>query len=359
MPCAVCVSTAAFSVAILPMQRFLALTLLVVSGSAMPAQQLPSAPVPQIAQQGRGTISGVITDIDGDFIPGATVSLDALHVMSDVEGKFLLANVPAGNFTLLITSKNSLAASFSGSLAGGQLLQEPPIVLLAAANMDVEVTASAHDLAEAELKGEVQQRIFAVLPNFYVTYDWHAAPLSTRQKFRLAARNVIDPANFVVEAIAAGIEQANNTFSGFGPGPAGYWKRYAAGYGDLISGTYFAGAILPSLFHQDPRYFYMGHGTVKRRAGYALAAAVIARGDNGKWQPNYSSVLGGLAAAGLSNAYYPAENRNGASLTFVNLGIGVASDAISNLVQEFAFHRLTTHKPPTEKSSTSPVGPLK
>ena len=76
--------------------------------------------------------------------------------------------------------------------------------------------------------------------------------------------------------------------------------------------TFIGSAILPSILHQDPRYFYKGTGSITSRALYAISTVVICRGDNGRWQPNYSNVAGNLISAGISNLYYPASNRNGA-----------------------------------------------
>jgi hypothetical protein len=74
-------------------------------------------------------------------------------------------------------------------------------------------------------------------------------------------------------------------------------------------------AILPALLKQDPRYFYKGTGTTRSRILYAIANSVMCKGDNGHWQVNYSGILGGAAAGGISNLYYPASDRNGISLT--------------------------------------------
>jgi len=143
----------------------------------------------------------------------------------------------------------------------------------------------------------------------------------------------------------AGYEQANNDFPGYGQGTKGYAKRFGANYADNAIATMIGGALLPSLLKQDPRYFYKGTGTVRSRALYAIANAVICRGDNGHWQVNYSSIIGGLAAAGISNIYYPASDRNGASLTFENTLIGTGGTAVGNLFQEFLVKKLTPHLP--------------
>ena len=142
-------------------------------------------------------------------------------------------------------------------------------------------------------------------------------------------------------------------FGGYGQGAEGYGKRYGAAYGDLAIGTVISGAILPSILKQDPRYFYKGTGTKKSRILYAIAFSVICKGDNSRWQPAYSNLLGGLAASGISNLYYPPADRNGVSLTFENFGIGIAGSAAGNILQEFVIKKLTPHAYNPSKSSTT------
>src|SRR6202042_3601118 len=111
------------------------------------------------------------------------------------------------------------------------------------------------------------------------------------------------------------IQQADNSFSGYGQGAQGYGKRYGAAYADFVTGTFLGSAVLPSVLKQDPRYFYKGTGSTRSRVLYAMANAVICKGDNGHWQADYSGILGALAAGGISNLYYPASSRSGAGLT--------------------------------------------
>src|SRR5262249_25891874 len=158
----------------------------------------------------------------------------------------------------------------------------------------------APEVAQIEVKDEEKQRVFGVIPNFYVSYVPNAAPLSTRQKFELAWKTTIDPFTFGVVGAVAGVQHAQNDFSGYGQGAQGYAKRYGATYADVVVGTFLGSAGLPSLLKQDPRYFFKGTGTVHSRLSYALANAVVCKGDNGRWQPNYSSILGNLAAGGIS-----------------------------------------------------------
>jgi hypothetical protein len=200
------------------------------------------------------------------------------------------------------------------------------------------------EIAEAEIKDEEKQRVLGVIPNFYVTYNPSAAPLRPKQKFELAWKLTIDPVNFGVTAAIAGIEQATNDFEGYGQGAQGYGKRLGAAYADSVTGTFIGQAILPSVFKQDPRYFYKGTGTRRARVFYAIANSVICKGDNGHWQPNYSAVLGNLAAGGISNLYYP-ENDRDVVLTFENTLISIGATAANNLLQEFVVRKLTRNAP--------------
>ncbi len=124
----------------------------------------------------------------------------------------------------------------------------------------------------------------------------------------------------------------------------GYAKRFGAAYADGFIGTMIGGAILPSVLHQDPRYFYKGTGSIRSRTLYAISTVVICKGDNGRWEPNYSNVLGNLASGGISNLYYPASNR-GVQLTVDNWLIGTASGAIGALFQEFVVKKLSRGVP--------------
>lgn len=286
------------------------------------------------------------------MVVGARVKLSAadpaqdLEAVSDEAGQFLLTGVAPGPFQITVMAEGFLTQTFSGALHSGESFIVPPIALaVASSSSQVLVSMTRTELAEAEIKDEEKQRVLGVVPNFYVTYNPSAVPLTRKQKFELAWKSTVDPISFGLTGAIAGIEQATNTFQGYGQGAQGFGKRYGASYADLVTGTFIGSAVLPSLLKQDPRYFYKGRGSVKSRVLYALANAVICKGDNGKWQPNYSSLLGGLAAGGISNLYYPAADRNDAALTFENALIGVGTTAAANLLQEFVIRRLTPHAP--------------
>ncbi|HEX7363282.1 MAG TPA: hypothetical protein VF283_22560 [Bryobacteraceae bacterium] len=188
-----------------------------------------------------------------------------------------------------------------------------------------------------------KHRIVGILPNYYTSYIW-TAPMPPKLTFNLAFRSLTDLVTFLVAAGVAGVEQAHNTFPGYGPGWEGYRKRYGSTYADTVAGKMLGSAIFPVIFHQDPRYFYRGSGSIRSRIIYALISTVTCRGDNGRLEFNYSRVLGNFAAAGLSNVYRAPSDRR-ATLTLRNGLIITASGAVVNLLREFVSRKLTSHVP--------------
>jgi hypothetical protein len=207
------------------------------------------------------------------------------------------------------------------------------------------------EAAQSQLKKEEQQHLLGVVPSFNVVYDSFAPPLNPRQKFELAIKISVNPYQFALIGAVAAIGQAQNSFPEYGQGWKGYGKRYGAAYFDAFDGNIIGNAALPVLLHQDPRYYRMGNGSKKKRFLYAVALVAVSKGDNGKWQPGYSNILGNLAAGGISNLYYPASDR-GFGLT-VERGMTVTAEgAIANIIQEFVpdFQRRFFHK----KAPTQP-----
>jgi hypothetical protein len=317
------------------------------------------------AQQSTGTLSGSVTDVSGALVANASVILvldrgsSPSTIATDAAGRFRALSLSPGLYKVSIDAPGFHPAEIKAEVAPGKDVTLAPVVLTAYARADVTVTTSQHDLAEAEVKAEEHQRLLGAIPNFYVTYDWQAAPLSTAQKYELGWRTIIDPVTLGLTAVQAGVQQATNEFPGYGSGPASYFKRFGAGTADTVVGTLLGGSILPALFHQDPRYFYLGRGTIIHRTLYALSTSVVARGDNGKWQPAYASILGDLGAGAISNLYYPASDRHGASLTFENGLLSIAFDGVGNVIQEFLLRRLTpkapTYPPPALPSPSTKI----
>ena len=326
-----------------PFNVRLLIVLLLFASPAQPQTPAPAAlPLP-------GIVNGTVVDETGTAIAGARVSLThpgtsaGMDVLSSADGRFSFPGVPAGPFRLTVSSPDFVNQTVSGVLEPGDVLNLPPVRLtLTIGNVDVVVTVTRVELAELQLKEQTQQRLFGVLPNFRVSYRPDAVPLTGRQKFKLTWKSVTDPTRFVSAAVVAGIQQARNDFSGFGTGPDGYARRYAAFYGTAFTATMISNALLPTVFKQDPRYFYRGTGDTRSRVAYALSRAVVRKADNGRWQPDYSRIIGSLASGALSNFYYPAADRRSARLTFQNAAFGIGGAAAGNLAQEFLFRKLTT-----------------
>jgi hypothetical protein len=171
-------------------------------------------------------------------------------------------------------------------------------------------TKPSAQTSEEVLRQEERQRILGVVPNFnMVESAANVPPLTPKQKFHLMYKSSIDPFVFVADGFVAGIGQAQDSNPGFGQGAAGYFKRFGAAYADTADGALWGNAILPVLFKEDPRYFRLGTGRFTRRFLYAASTTVWSRRDNGTWGPAYANVLGNFISGGISNAYYPAEDR--------------------------------------------------
>lgn len=308
------------------------------------------------------SIHGVIVGAGGDVYDGVHVILTASGAspaatqsqITDTDGAFSFSAVPCGPFRLTLSSPGFVTQIISGVLHAGEDYDARTVILpMATATSEVEVSASHVEVAQAQLDLEEKQRVLGVLPNYLVTYDPHAASLTTRQKFQLAWKSAVDPVSFGAAGLIAGINQASNGLAGYGQGSQGFARRFGAVYADTFVGTMIGGAVLPSLFHQDPRYFVKGTGSVRSRVWYAVYNAVMCKGDNGRWQVNYSGLIGGLAAGGVSQLYYPPGDRATAGGIFAGSAIAAGTNIFGNLAQEFVIRKFT---PTLEKRYRSPKG---
>ena len=195
-------------------------------------------------------------------------------------------------------------------------------------------TASQKVAQQQTVPEKKSDRIFGVVPAYTITDAKNAPPLKPNQKFHLFVVGTLDPFPFVAYAIQAGISQATDSHSGYEQGAAGYGRRFGAALGDGTSARFFSTYAFPSLLHQDPRYFRKGEGGARSRIGYSISRGFATKSDGGKTQPNWSNVFGKLAGAGLSNLYYPPEDR-GASLTLSRVTISLGYQMLGNLAIEF------------------------
>jgi hypothetical protein len=211
---------------------------------------------------------------------------------------------------------------------------------IATQNTTMQVKYDPIEDATQQFKIEQTQRIFGIIPNFYTSFEGeNAAPLTTKMKFDLAFKVSYDPVTIAGVGLVAGLRQAVDS-PNYPQGAKGFGERFGVTAADGFTDIMIGGAILPSLLHQDPRYFYQGTGTTRSRLRHAILSAFITKGDNGKWQPNYSSVGGDLASGALSNLYFPKSNRGG-GLVLSLFAVGTAERIGANVAQEFLLGRFT------------------
>jgi hypothetical protein len=337
------------------------LFLYICAATATVAQQI-SAPEPQ-----PGTIIGTVLDSTGAAVPQARVVLggrnegDVRSLVTQQTGFFQFDSVKAGIPYRITVSAKGFADWTSNdiTLAPGQYFIASGITLRVA---DVQVTVSVvprEEIAVQQLKAQEQQRIVGVIPNFFVAYEPNAVPLSPKQKFHLAFKFLVDPVTNAGFGLNAAFYQA------------GGWPSYSQdlkGFGQRLGATYVGGytnilvgdAVLPSLLHQDPRYFFQGTGTKKSRLLHALSTPFVTRGDNGRREINFSDIGGSLASGAIANAYYPDKDR-GVHLVVGSALIGAGGHMAAAVAQEFLLHKFTSrhHKPVDRQdldiSSASPA----
>ena len=313
--------------------------------------------------QSTGSIQGNVTDSSGAPIFAAVVTVEDADgnrhtTVTDAEGAFKISSLAPGKYSVKI-SANGLADWTASNVPASESPESKPLqaVLQVAINVTkMTVSPPQKDVAAAQLKQELKQRALGVFPNYYVTYETHPAPLSPQQKSHLALKTLLDPTTFAAAGITAGIQQKMNSYWQWGQGSEGFAKRFGAAYGTAVQSLLITSVLADSVLHQDPRYFYSGHGTKAQRAWYAVKTAFRAKGDNGKWRPPYSGLIGLVASAEISQTYYPGSRTQytllGRSLMFHFAGL-----IALNLGQEFFLKRLTSHTPKVQPAADVPVLP--
>ena len=326
------------------------------SSDSLPEKLLPQSGAHTVntlspTAEASASISGAVQDMSGAAVAGAEVRLTDANAsprgmaLSDANGAFTFSPIPPGSYRVMVDAQDfEPFQSAEIVVTARQAYEIPGIFVRVAASNTYLTVRPTEEVAAEQIKAQERQRIIGIVPNFYMSYIYDAAPLTKKQKYSLVSRSVFDPIEFLAVGISAGAGQATNRFPGYEQGAEGYGKRYAAAFGDALSRNYLSYAVLPSLFHQDPRYFYQGSGSTGSRLVHALSFTVVVRGDNGRNMPNYSFFLGSLGSALLSNLYYPHEDR-GARLVFTNVGIGIAVHAGVTVLREFVSKQFTNNVP--------------
>ncbi len=201
------------------------------------------------------------------------------------------------------------------------------VAMLAAAALSLRAQQDTQPQSE-------DKRILWIFTNHRTTDESEESKkLTAGGKFAIAWEDATDRAIFLQTAALAGIGQWSNSNPSFGQGVAGYAKRFGTTYGDFAIENMMTEGVLPTLFHQDPRYFRRDVGTARSRAAYALSRLFLTRGDSGSTQFNYSEIVGAAASVAISNAYYPDGRSVGTNVG--RYGEQLAFDAASNVLKEF------------------------
>jgi hypothetical protein len=331
--------------------RYMRICMLVLAGALLAPLEPLLAQDTGRSEQTAATVTGTVIDVNGDTVVNATVVLegpsgeDRQSVTTGENGSYEFASLKPGVPYRMTIS----AEGFSGwasppiTLTPGQFkIITDSRLAIAEARTTIDVHYSPVEVATEQVKQEEQQRVFGFIPNFYVVYDRDPAPMTTKLKFQMAWKVSHDPVTIGGIFFISAVDQAGDR-PNFRQGWEGYGQRVGANAADGFTDIMIGGAILPSLLHQDPRYHYQGEGTTKSRAIHAMLNPFVAKGDNGKWQPNYSSIGGDLASSAISNLYYPQSNR-GTGLIFENFALSTAERVVSSLTQEFVLRKLTRTK---------------
>jgi hypothetical protein len=194
----------------------------------------------------------------------------------------------------------------------------------------------ASDKQDTIANGTSKDRLFFALPNFLTLENAaQVVPLTSAEKFNVTARGSFDPFVYFWYAALAGMSQGENSERGYGQGAEGYGKRYGAYFADGTIENFMVSAVVPSILHQDPRYFQMGEGGFWHRTAYAVSRIFVTRTDSGHSQFNFSEIAGAAAASTLSTyLYHPAGDRTVANTMSV-WGTQVGWDTVTLVVKEF------------------------
>jgi hypothetical protein len=221
---------------------------------------------------------------------------------------------------------------------------KPGLPPAAGANAPAVQTAGRPSAPELE---PPPKRMFGMIPDFENTNDTEAnrLPLTVRQKYILSLHQAFDVSAHIGDAFSAALQQAANGQPRYGQGWGAYGQRFAAAEGDQISSSILIYGVLPSVLHEDPRYFRQGRGSTILRLWYAINRTFVTRTDRGTSRFNTSQTLGQLLSCSISTSYYPPQDR-GVDRVFSNWAVNLGGNSAYNVLSEYypdlmraLFHR--------------------
>jgi hypothetical protein len=240
-------------------------------------------------------------------------------------------------FALLFWSNTALAQSSSQDAPRAIVAPTPlPESALDDQSQSTSATASRDSSSlGSSAKAKQTKRILWIFPNYRsVSADTQLPPLSMKDKFWLATQDSFDYSSFITAGMIAGTGQAKKSYPEFGQGAKGYGRYFWHAVADQAVGNYLTEAIVPEVTREDPRYYTLGHGGFFKRTAYAVSRLLVTRTDSGRETINLSEIVGNGAGAGISNLYYPSQER-----TWTKTGqkwvTQIALDGVFNIAKEF------------------------
>jgi hypothetical protein len=270
--------------------------------------------------------------IKGLLVPTIGSAAGVLYVLLSPTLAWLQTAVPNERKESAYEQQTRQSGSIGGSAMqpDAAMQSKPQAAVLAAAP-----NQNSADQKTENSGGKQTKRMFWIVPNFAaVDADTELPPLSAGGKFALATQDSVDYSSFVWAGMLAGQSMALRSYPELHNGLAGYSRYYWRAFADQASGSFFTEAIVPAVTHEDPRYYTLGHGGFLHRAGYALSRVVVTTTDSGGTGFNYSEIVGNGMEAGLSNLYYPPEERSLRN-TAVNWAAQLEAASLNNIVREF------------------------
>ena len=148
----------------------------------------------QVLEMQTGSIVGTVIDVNGDAVAGANVVLEGSdnndhRATTNENGFFEFQDLePRIPYHVTVTAQGFTSwASPLVTIEPQQYKILSNIQLrVAVVRTTVDVTQTAEEIATEQVKTEEKQRIFGIIPNFYIVYEPNPVPLTTKLKFRLA-----------------------------------------------------------------------------------------------------------------------------------------------------------------------------
>lgn len=250
------------------------------------------------------------------------------------------ASEGASDWTALLWPGGELRdAALVGGIAAEVRVRELQAAENAAGGSQGAGSSSAASAAPSAAAPQSQPKappkhIFFIIPAFNVAYKKDIPPLTPHEKLVEMLQETYDPDGLALSAAEALLEHSPTGFCGYGHGWGGYGKCYGAALLDANTSGFLGDYVFPVWFHQDPRYFRLGTGSIPARTLYSLSRVFVTRTDAGGVTFDSSALLGTVLAGALANTYYPKSDR-GVGLTASRIGVDLFGTAIFNLEAEF------------------------